>query len=131
MLLWLMKYRSIMTTKRKIPAHQLIAGDVFHPGEFVLNELEAREMKQVELAEKLDMSKSEINLLVHGKRNITVPIAIKLEKVFRISAETWMNLQMRYEIELVKKRIQLELTQAKISTKKKSSMKTALTTHTK
>ena len=118
-----------MKIKGKTSANELIAGDIFHPGEFIANEMEAREMRQVELAEKLDISKSEMSLLIHGKRNISVSIAIKLEKAFGVSAETWMNLQMRYEIELVKQRIHNELKETKISLKKKSILKTTIAAH--
>ena len=69
------------------------------------------------------MSKTEINLVVHGKRGITVALAIKLEKVFGISAETWMNLQIKYEIDLVKKKHNEELKAKGIKASKKASIR--------
>ncbi len=87
----------------KTAANSLIAGDVFHPGEFLNEEMEIRGIKQVDLAKELGLSKTEINLVVKGKRGITVPLAINLENVLGISAETWMNLQVKYEIDLLRK----------------------------
>jgi antitoxin HigA-1 len=99
-----MKYPNIINRQDKKEANILVAGDVFHMGEFLSEEMEARGLKQVELAKELGLSKTEINLVVHGKRGITVPLAINLERVLGVSAETWMNLQIKYEIFLVKKK---------------------------
>jgi HTH-type transcriptional regulator/antitoxin HigA len=83
-----------MSKQDRIAANNLLAGDVFHPGEFLSEEMEARGLKQVDLAKELGLSKTEINLVVNGKRGITVPLAINLERVLGVSAETWMNLQL-------------------------------------
>ena len=40
--------------------------------------------------------------LVHGKRNVNPELAIKLEMVFGINAKTWMNLQVNYELDIVR-----------------------------
>ncbi len=102
-----------MNNENKIAANGLIAGDVFHAGEFLLEEMEARGIRQVDLASQLGASKTEINLLVHGKRGITVPMAVKLEKAMGISAETWMNLQIKFEIETLKQKEREELKEVK------------------
>ena len=46
--------------KKKRFANDIIPGNVIHPGEIIHDELEAREMSQQELADKMKMSKSEI-----------------------------------------------------------------------
>lgn len=112
--------------KEKITADQMIAGDLFVPGEYIIDELEARGMKQVDLANELSLSKSEINLIIHGKRSITVPIAIKLERVFGIDAEFWMNLQIKYDIEKLKRQYSVDLKARGISTQKKNALKRAI-----
>jgi HTH-type transcriptional regulator/antitoxin HigA len=93
-----------MSKQHRTAANDLPAGDVFHPGAFLSEEMEAQGLKQVELAKELGLSKTEINLVVHGKRGITVPLALKLEKVLGVSAETWMSLQMKFDIYLEKKK---------------------------
>ena len=40
-----------------------------------------------------------INEIVHGKRGITADTALRLAKYFGISAEFWINLQSRYELD--------------------------------
>ena len=112
-----------MNKEKKAAAQNLLAGDVFHPGEFLSEEMEARGIKQVDLANELGLSKTEVNLVVHGKRGITVPLAVKLERLLGISAETWMNLQIKYEIDLVKKKHNDELKGKGIKASKKASIR--------
>jgi addiction module HigA family antidote len=98
-----------MNNERRVPANNLVAGDIFHPGAYLIEEMEARGLKQVDIANQLGLSKTEINLVVHGKRGITVPMAVKLETVLGIAAETWMNLQVKYEIDTLKQKLVREL----------------------
>jgi HTH-type transcriptional regulator/antitoxin HigA len=104
-------------------ANDMIPGDVFHPGEFVKEEMEARNMSQQELADKLNISKSEMSLLLNGHRNITPSIAIKLEKVWGTDAEVWMNLQIRYEINILKIKHRDALQKTKLPVKRKTILK--------
>ena len=97
-------------------------GDLFHPGEYIKDEIEDRDMSQQELADQLQLSKSEINLLIHGHRNITPSIALKLESVLEITAELWMNLQIKYEIELLKKKHRYSLQKATMPLKRKTKL---------
>lgn len=117
-----MKYPNTMNKGKKI-ANEMIPGDIFHPGEFIKDELEARDLSQQELADKMKVSKSEISLLIHGHRNINVKIAILLEKVLGIDAEFWMNLQIKYDIDIVKKKAQKAIKHAKISSTQKEKFK--------
>ena len=98
-----------MTKEHNIQANQLIAGDIFHPGEFLSDEMQARGIKQVELSKDFGLSKTESNLMMHGKHGITVPLAIKLERVFEIGARKWMNLQIKFEIDVWMKKEKKEL----------------------
>ena len=101
----------------------MMPGDIFHPGETIQDELEAREMSQQELADKIKLSKSEISLLLHGHRNITPMIAVLLEKVLGIDAEIWMNLQVKYDIDRVRKRAKHAIDVAKISSSQKHKLR--------
>ncbi len=89
--------------KAKKTANDFIPGDLFHPGEFIKDELLARQMSQQDLADKTNLSKSEISSLIHGRRDVTVRVAILLEKVLKIDAEIWMNLQIKYDIDSARK----------------------------
>jgi len=111
---------------KKTSADNLIAGDLFVPGTYIAEEMEARGMKQVELAAELGLSKSEMSLIIHGKRSITIPIAIKLERLFKIDAEIWMNIQIKYEIEKLKQEYSKELKDKSIPAGKKKKIKKAI-----
>ncbi|MGQ3014868.1 MAG: HigA family addiction module antitoxin [Flavobacteriales bacterium] len=86
-------------------AGDIIPGDVFHPGVFLADEIAYRGIRQADLARMLGISRPELSLVINGRRNMTIALAIKLEEALDIKAETWMNLQMRYEIDRTRKRL--------------------------
>lgn len=110
-------------SKVKKSANEMIPGDIFHPGEFIKDELEARQLSQQDLADKMKVSKSEISLVVHGHRDINVKLAILLEKALGIDAEIWMNLQVKYDIDKVKRRMQKSIRTSKLPQAKKAKLK--------
>lgn len=67
-----------------------------HPGEFLLDEIEARGLQQNDL----DLPKSAINEIIKGKKSITTDIALRLENILNIPAEFWLNAKMNYDNEL-------------------------------
>ncbi|MEK6572660.1 MAG: HigA family addiction module antitoxin [Bacteroidota bacterium] len=70
-----------------------------HPGEILLEEfLEPMGMSQVELAQKMGVPIQRVNTLINGKRDMTAETAILLSRVFRISSEFWMNLQVACDL---------------------------------
>ncbi len=111
-----------MSKEVKRNANKLAPGDIFHPGEHLKDEISARGMNQQELADKADLSKSEISSIIHGRRNMTAMIAFKLESVLKISAEFWMNLQIKYDIDLLKRKYQRSIAKANVSAARKTRM---------
>jgi antitoxin HigA-1 len=71
-----------------------------HPGE-ILNEefLGPLGISQYRLAADISVPPRRINEIVHGKRAITADTALRLGRYFRMSAQFWLNLQSRYELE--------------------------------
>ncbi|HUT73484.1 MAG TPA: HigA family addiction module antitoxin [Armatimonadota bacterium] len=72
--------------------------EAFPPGEFIKEELEARDWSQVELAEIIGREPKVVSDLVRGKRAVTPEIAKALGDAFGTSAQFWMNLQSSYEL---------------------------------
>lgn len=68
-----------------------------HPGNTLKDTLEALNMNQVELAERINLTPKHINEIVKGKSAVTPETAIKLSAVFGISATFWNNLQKKYD----------------------------------
>lgn len=110
-------------SRKKKTTNDRMPGDIFHPGEYIKDELEARDMSQQELADKMKVSKSEMSLVIHGHRDINVRLAILLEKALGIDAEFWMNLQIKYDIDLVKHKMQKSIKSAKLPPAKKANFK--------
>ena len=74
-----------------------------HPGEILMKEfLEPMGITQYRLAKNINVSARRINEIVHGKRAITVNTALRLSRYFGTTEQFWMNLQMRYDMELEK-----------------------------
>lgn len=70
-----------------------------HPGEILLEEfLKPSGMTQLQLAEKMKVPVQRINTLINGKRGITPETAILLSRVFKNTAEFWMNLQVNHDL---------------------------------
>lgn len=111
-----------MSKAKKATANDIIPGDIFHPGEYIKEELDARGLHQQDLADKIKVSKSEISLVIHGHRDINAKLAVLLEKALGIDAEFWMNLQVKYDIDLVKKKFQKAIKVSKIPTSKKAKL---------
>ncbi len=109
-------------SKEKKTANEMIPGDIFHPGEHLKDEIQAREMSQQELADKMGLSKSEVSLIINGHRKFTPLIALKLEVALGVKAEFWMNLQIKYEIDLLKLKYSEEVRKAKVPGSKKAKM---------
>ena len=53
-------------------------------------------LSQKDLADVLGVSPKEVNFLLQNKQSITFEIAQLLEKAFGISAQTWLNHELRY-----------------------------------
>lgn len=85
-----------------------IQSDVLlHPGDVLQMELEAREIKKSDFALQLEMRPSHFSELLHGKRNVSASVAIKLERLLGISAEFWMRVQTAYDIKLERQKLEL------------------------
>lgn len=83
-----------------------------HPGEILLEEfLKPMGISQYRLAGNIHVPARRINEIVLGKRGITADTALRLSRFFGNSAQFWMNLQMRYELESVRDRSAAKINQ--------------------
>lgn len=72
--------------------------EVFAPGEFLLDELEARGWSQKEFAEIIGRPHALVNQIVLGKKAITPETARELAAALGTSAELWLNLQSAFDL---------------------------------
>lgn len=81
-----------------------------HPGEILLEEfLNPLAISQYRLAKDISVPPRRINEIVHGKRGVTADTALRLARFFGTTAQFWLNLQTRYELELERDRLGVRL----------------------
>jgi addiction module HigA family antidote len=74
-------------------------GPPTHPGEMLREEfLKPMKLTQVELAERIGVSFPRVNEIIHGKRGITPDTALRLERLFGMEAQFWLNLQLAWDL---------------------------------
>jgi HTH-type transcriptional regulator/antitoxin HigA len=74
-----------------------------HPGTMLQRELDARDIKQSDLAGELGIAASQLNEVIKGKRPIGPELAILLEAALEIEAEYWNTSQANYNLDLARK----------------------------
>jgi addiction module HigA family antidote len=80
--------------------------DPIHPGEILMEEfLEPLGISQYRLAKDINVPPRRINEIVHGKRSITADTALRLARFFGTTERFWLNLQVRYDLEVEKDRL--------------------------
>jgi HTH-type transcriptional regulator/antitoxin HigA len=72
--------------------------EVFPPGEFLSDELEARGWTQAEFAEIIRRPTKLVNEIVAGKRAITPETAHEFSAALGTSAQFWLNLETAYQL---------------------------------
>jgi len=77
-----------------------------HPGEILLEEfLGPLGVSQYRLAKDISVPPRRINEIVHGKRSITADTALRLARFFGTTERFWLNLQVRFDLEVEKDRL--------------------------
>jgi antitoxin HigA-1 len=79
----------------RIPSH----GPPTHPGEMLREEfLRPLHLTQTEVACRLGVSYPRLNELLQGKRGVTPDTALRLEALFGMEAQFWLNLQLAWDL---------------------------------
>ncbi len=77
-----------------------------HPGEILLEEfLQPMGISQYRLARDISVPARRVNEIVLGKRGISPDTALRLSRYFGLSDRFWLNLQMRYDLEVEKDKL--------------------------
>lgn len=79
-----------------------IPAEIFPPGEFLKDELEARGWTQVEFAEIIGKDTRLISEVIGGKRSVTPETAMAFGEALDTGAEFWMNLESQYQLSKVR-----------------------------
>ena len=77
-----------------------------HPGEFILEDfMKPYGLSQYRLAKDIGVTPIRISEIVHGKRSITADTALRLSRYFGTTAQIWLRLQARYDLEKTEKNL--------------------------
>lgn len=72
--------------------------EVFPPGDFIREELEARGWSQSDFARVLGRPLQAVNEIINGKKRITAETAKEIAAAFGTEVEVWMNLETTYRL---------------------------------
>ncbi len=79
----------------RVPTHRAPT----HPGEMLLEEfLIPLGLTQRDLANSLNVPYQRINEIINERRGMTPKTALRLARFFKVSADFWMNLQLRWDL---------------------------------
>jgi antitoxin HigA-1 len=70
-----------------------------HPGEIIKDLcLDPLALTVTDAAEGLGVSRKTLSAIVNGRASVTPEMAVRLSMAFGTSAESWLNLQVRYDL---------------------------------
>ena len=76
-----------------------------HPGEILRSEfLDELGITPYALAKNTGIDKGNLSRIINGKSAISADTALRLGQFFGTSPNSWMNLQVRYDLEIAKDR---------------------------
>jgi addiction module HigA family antidote len=70
-----------------------------HPGKILLEDLKDEEISINRLAQAIRVPANRISLIVNQKRGITADTAARLGRFFGTSAQYWLNIQNRFDLD--------------------------------
>ena len=88
---------------KSINANELQSFRPYHPGELLKEELECREIKQKDFADKFGLSYTVLNEVLNGKRPVSIELALLMEAALGINADLLVRMQTDYNMQTARK----------------------------
>ena len=88
---------------KSINANELQSFRPYHPGELLKEELDCREIKQKDFAEKFGLSYTVLNEVLNGKRPVSIELALLMEAALGINADLLVRMQTDYNMQTARK----------------------------
>jgi addiction module HigA family antidote len=76
-----------------------------HPGELIGDNLQELGISITAAARGLGITRQQLHNLIAGRSGITPETAVKLEQALGSTADTWLKMQMNYDLAQVRKRV--------------------------
>jgi addiction module HigA family antidote len=75
-----------------------------HPGELVGDNLDELGVTISDAAKALGISRQQLHNVIAGRNSISPEMAVRLEKALGSTADTWLRMQMNYDLAQVRAR---------------------------
>jgi len=75
-----------------------------HPGQLIGDTLDELEISVSKAARGLGVTRQQLHNVIAGRSGITPEMAVKLETAIGSTADTWLKMQMNYDLAKVRKR---------------------------
>jgi len=75
-----------------------------HPGELIKSDLEELDLSISAAAKGLGITRQQLHNVIAGRAGVTPEMAVRLEKALGSTADTWLRMQMNYDLAQVRKR---------------------------
>ena len=69
-----------------------------HPGELIGDTLDELDVSITAAAEGLGITRQQLHNLIAGRSGVTPEMAVKLEKAIGSTADTWLRMQMNWNL---------------------------------
>ena len=75
-----------------------------HPGELVRDNIDELGLSISEAAKGLGVTRQQLHNIIARRSAITPEMAVRLEKAIGSTADTWLRMQMNYDLAQIRKR---------------------------
>jgi antitoxin HigA-1 len=81
-----------------------------HPSEILQEDfMQAFNISVSELANAIHIPLKELNVFLSAKKSLTADLALRLARYFNTDAQSWLNLQNHYDLEITQDKLAEEL----------------------
>jgi addiction module HigA family antidote len=86
-----------------------------HPGEILLEEfMKPLGLTAYRVAKSVGVSQTQVGEIIRGERSVTAATALRLAALFGTSAQFWLNMQARYDLEAARGQIAEQIAQIRL-----------------
>jgi addiction module HigA family antidote len=75
-----------------------------HPGSLIKSDIDELGLSVVEAAKALGISRQQLHSVIAGRASVTPEMAVRLEKALGSTADTWLRMQMNYDLAKIRGR---------------------------
>src|SRR5216684_3901555 len=75
-----------------------------HPGSLIKADIDELGLSLVDAAKGLGVSRQQLHSVIAGRASVTPEMAVRLEKALGSTADTWLRMQMNYDLAQVRAR---------------------------